>query len=199
MPARRSKTKSATRKTAARKTTVAARRPAARKKPAAKKATTRRKTAARRKPAAKKATTRRKTAARKKPAAKTSEQLGAPLPPPEPIMPVADPSLIREEATPQPASPCRRWRRLRSGDSPWASRSARRNPRRTRSRARVASMKAVPPREDRLVLEAIGVNQSLPEGVSSPSEAIHAASAHMHVKYPAGLGPARVGTALTIC
>ena len=182
MPARGSKTKSATRKTAARKTTVAARRPAARKKPAAKKATTR-----------------RKTAARKKPAAKTSEQLGAPLPSPEPIMPVADPSLIREEATPQPASPCRRWRRLRSGDSPWASRSARRNPRRTRSRARVASMKAVPPREDRLVLEAIGVNQSLPEGVSSPSEAIHAASAHMHVKYPAGLGPARVGTALTIC
>jgi hypothetical protein len=52
-------------------------------------------------------------------------------------------------------------------------------------------MKAVPPREDRLVLEAIGVNQSLPEGVSSPSEAIHAASADMHVKYPAGLGPAR--------
>jgi hypothetical protein len=49
------------------------------------------------------------------------------------------------------------------------------------------------------VLEAIRVNQSLPEGVSSPSEAIHAASAHMHVKYPAGLGPARVGTALTIC
>ena len=87
MPARRSKTKSATRKTAARKTTVAARRPAAR-----------------RKPAAKKATTRRKTAARRKPAAKTSE-LGAPLPPPEPMMPVADPSLIREEATPQPASP----------------------------------------------------------------------------------------------
>ena len=104
MPARRSKTKSATRKTAARKTTVAARRPAARRKPAAKKATTRRKTAARRKPAAKRATTRRKTAARRKPAAKTSE-LGAPLPPPEPMMPVADPSLIREEATPQPASP----------------------------------------------------------------------------------------------
>jgi hypothetical protein len=47
--------------------------------------------------------------------------------------------------------------------------------------------------------EEFGVNQSLPEGVSSPSEAIHAASAHMHVKYPAGLGPARVGTALTIC
>jgi hypothetical protein len=123
MPARRSKTKSATRKkTAARKTTVAVRRPAARKKPAAKKGTTRRKTAARRKPAAKKGTTRRKTAARRKPAAKkgttrrktaarrkpaakTSEQLGAPLPPPEPIMPVADPSLIREEPTPQPASP----------------------------------------------------------------------------------------------
>jgi hypothetical protein len=86
MPARRSKTKSATRKTAARKTTVAARRPAAR-----------------RKPAAKKATTRRKTAARRKPAAKTSEQLGAP-PPLEPMMPVADPSLIREEPMPQPAS-----------------------------------------------------------------------------------------------
>jgi hypothetical protein len=121
MPARRSKTKSATRKTAARKTTVAARRPAVRRKPAAKKATTRRKTAARRKPAAKKATTRRKTAARRKPAAKkkattrrktaarrkpaakTSEQLGAP-PPLEPMMPVADPSLIREEPMPQPAS-----------------------------------------------------------------------------------------------
>jgi hypothetical protein len=91
MPARRSKTKSATRKTAARKTTVAARRPAARRKPAAKK----------------KATTRRKTAARRKPAAKTSEQLGAPLPPPEPvepITPVAEPSLIREPM-PQPASP----------------------------------------------------------------------------------------------
>ena len=89
MPARRSKTKSATRKkTAARKTTVAVRRPAAR-----------------RKPAAKKATTRRKTAARRKPATKTSEQLGAPLPPLEPIVPVADPSLIREEPTPQPASP----------------------------------------------------------------------------------------------
>jgi hypothetical protein len=92
MPARRSKTTSATRKkTAARKTTAAMRRPAAR-----------------RKPAAKKATTRRKTAARRKPAAKMSEQLGAPLPPPEPvepIMPVAEPSLIREEPTPQPASP----------------------------------------------------------------------------------------------
>ena len=90
MPARRSKaaarTKSATRK----------------------KATTRKKTAARRKPAAKKATTRKKTAARRKPAAKTSEQLGATLSPPEPvgpIMPVAEPSLIREEPTPQPASP----------------------------------------------------------------------------------------------
>ena len=83
MPARRSKTKSATRKkTAARKTTVAVRRPAARRKPAAKKATTRKKTAT-----------------------KTSEQLGAPLPPLEPIVPVADPSLIREEPTPQPASP----------------------------------------------------------------------------------------------
>ena len=106
MPARRSKTKSATRKkTAARKTTVAVRRPAARRKPAAKKATTRKKTAARRKPAVKKATTRRKTAARRKPATKTSEQLGAPLPPLEPIVPVADPSLIREEPTPQPASP----------------------------------------------------------------------------------------------
>ena len=84
MPARRSKaaarTKSATRK----------------------KATTRKKTAARRKPAAKKATTRRK------PAAKTSEQLGANLSPPEPVrpmMPVAEPSLIREEPTPQPAFP----------------------------------------------------------------------------------------------
>jgi hypothetical protein len=87
MPARRSKTKSATRKTAARKTTVAARRPAARRKPAAKK----------------KATTRRKTAARRKPAAKTSEQLGA-SPPLEPMMPVADPSGIREEPMPQPAS-----------------------------------------------------------------------------------------------
>jgi hypothetical protein len=32
--------------------------------------------------------------------------------------------------------------------------------------------------------EEFGVNQSLPEGVSSPSEAIHAASAHMHVKIP---------------
>jgi hypothetical protein len=31
---------------------------------------------------------------------------------------------------------------------------------------------------------AIGVNQSLPEGVSSTSEAIHAASAHMHVNHP---------------
>jgi hypothetical protein len=31
--------------------------------------------------------------------------MGAPLPPPEPIMPVADPSSIREEPTPQPASP----------------------------------------------------------------------------------------------
>jgi hypothetical protein len=76
--------------------------------PAAKKATTRKKTAARRKPAAKKATTRKKTAARRKPAARTSEQLGATPSPPEPvrpIMPVAEPSLIREEPTPQPASP----------------------------------------------------------------------------------------------
>ncbi len=113
MPARRSKaaarTKSATRKkTAARKKTVAVRRPAGRSKPAAKKATTRKKTAARSKPAAKKATTRKKTAARSKPAAKTSEQLGAPLPPPEPvgpIMPVVEPSLIRGEPTPQSASP----------------------------------------------------------------------------------------------
>ena len=96
MPARRSKaaarTKSATRKkTAARKKTVAVRRPAGRSKPAAKKATTR-----------------KKTAARSKPAAKTSEQLGAPLPPPEPvgpIMPVVEPSLIRGEPTPQSASP----------------------------------------------------------------------------------------------
>ncbi len=81
---------------------------AARSKPAAKKATTRKKTAARSKPAAKKATTRKKTAARSKPAAKTSEQLGAPLPPPEPvgpIMPVVEPSLIRGEPTPQSASP----------------------------------------------------------------------------------------------
>jgi hypothetical protein len=56
----------------------------------------------------KKATTRRKTAARRKPAAKTSEQLGAPLSPPEPVgptMPAAEPSLVREESTPQPASP----------------------------------------------------------------------------------------------
>jgi len=90
MPARRSKaaarTKSATRK----------------------KTTTRKKTAARRKPAAKKTTTRKKTAARRKPAAKTSEQLGAPLPPPEPVepmMPVAEPSLIREEPATRPASP----------------------------------------------------------------------------------------------
>ena len=95
MPARRSKaaarTKSATRK-----------KTAARRKPAAKK------TAARRKPAAKRATTRKKTAARRKPAAKTSEQLGAPLPPPEPvgpILPVAEPSLIREEPTPQRRPP----------------------------------------------------------------------------------------------
>lgn len=56
----------------------------------------------------KKATTRKKTAARRKPAAKTSEQLGGNLSPPEPvrpIMPVAEPSLIREEPTPQPTSP----------------------------------------------------------------------------------------------
>ena len=56
----------------------------------------------------KKATTRKKTAARRKPTAKTSEQLGAPLPPPEPvgpILPVAEPSLIQEEPKPQPASP----------------------------------------------------------------------------------------------
>jgi hypothetical protein len=103
MPARRSKAKSATRKkaTTRKKTT-------ARRKPAAKKTTTRRKTTARRKPAAKKTTTRRKTTARRKPAAKKPEQLGAPLPPPEPmepVMPVGEPSLIREEPTPQPASP----------------------------------------------------------------------------------------------
>lgn len=56
-------------------------------------------------------------------------------------MPMAEPSLIREEPTPQPEPPCRGWRRLRSGDSP---RSARRNPGRTRSRgARVTSRKAV--------------------------------------------------------
>ena len=56
----------------------------------------------------KKATTRKKTATRRKPAAKTPEQLGAPLPPPEPvepIMPVAEPSLIREEPATQPAFP----------------------------------------------------------------------------------------------
>ena len=56
----------------------------------------------------KKTTTRKKTAARRKPAAKTLDQLGAPLPPPEPVepmMPVAEPSLIREEAATQPASP----------------------------------------------------------------------------------------------
>jgi hypothetical protein len=42
-------------------------------------------------------------------------------------------------------------------------------------------MKAVPAREDRLVLEVIGVNQSLPEGVSSPSEAIQRSiSSHAH-------------------
>jgi hypothetical protein len=66
------------------------------------------KTTARRKPAAKKATTRKKTAARRKPAAKTSEQLSATPSPPEPvrpIMPVTEPSLIREEPTPQPTSP----------------------------------------------------------------------------------------------
>ena len=83
--------------------------PARRSKAAARtKSATRKKTAARRKPAAKRATTRKKTAARRKPAAKTSEQLGAPLPPPEPvgpILPVAEPSLIREEPKPQPASP----------------------------------------------------------------------------------------------
>jgi hypothetical protein len=90
MPARRSKTAARTES------------------PAAKKATTRRKTAARRKPAAKKATTRKKTAARRKPAAKTSEQLGAALPPPEPLgpmIPVAELSLLRGEPTSQPASP----------------------------------------------------------------------------------------------
>jgi hypothetical protein len=56
----------------------------------------------------KKTTTRKKATTRRKPAAKTSEQLGAPLPPPEPvrpIMPVAEPSLIREEPATQPASP----------------------------------------------------------------------------------------------
>ncbi len=37
--------------------------------------------------------------------AKTSEQLGAPLPPEGPILPVAEPSLIREEPTSQQASP----------------------------------------------------------------------------------------------
>ena len=89
--------------------------PARRSKPAArtksatrKKTTTRKKTAARRKPAARKTTTRKKTAARRKPAAKTSEQLGVPVPPPEPvapIMPVVEPSLIREEPATQPASP----------------------------------------------------------------------------------------------
>jgi hypothetical protein len=101
MPARRSKAATRTKATTRKKT-------AARRKPAARKATTRKKTAARRKPAARKATTRKKTAARRKPAAKTSEQLGAPLPPPEPVgpmMPVAEPNLIREESTPQPAHP----------------------------------------------------------------------------------------------
>ena len=56
----------------------------------------------------KKTTTRKKTSARRKPAAKPSEQLGAPLPPPEPVrpvMPVSEPSLIREEPATQPASP----------------------------------------------------------------------------------------------
>jgi hypothetical protein len=101
MPARRSKaaarTKSATRK----KTTT-------RRKPAAKKTATRKKTTTRRKPAAKKTATRKKTTTRRKPAAKTPEQLGAPLPPPEPVrpvMPVSEPSLIREEPATQPASP----------------------------------------------------------------------------------------------
>src|SRR4029453_19210540 len=79
----------------------------ARRKPAAKTAT-RKKTTARRKPAAKKTATRKKTTARRKPAAKTPEQLGAPLPPPEPVRPVtpvSEPSLIREEPATQPASP----------------------------------------------------------------------------------------------
>jgi hypothetical protein len=120
MPARRSKAKSATRrKTTTRRKATARRKPAAKKtttrkkatarrKPAAKKTTTRKKATARRKPAAKKTTTRKKATARRKPAAEKPEQLGAPLPAPgpvEPIMPVGEPSLIREEPTPQPASP----------------------------------------------------------------------------------------------
>jgi hypothetical protein len=90
MPARRSKTAARTKRSTRKKTA------------------TRKKTTARRKPAAKKTATRKKTTARRKPAAKTPEQLGAPLPPPEPvrpIMPVSEPSLIREEPAPQPASP----------------------------------------------------------------------------------------------
>src|ERR687898_279355 len=106
MPARRSKAKSAARKKTATRRKPAAKKTTARRKPAAKKTAARKKTTARRKPAAKKTTTRKKTAARRKPAAKKSEQLGAPLPPPEPerpIMPAGEPSLIREEPTPQPA------------------------------------------------------------------------------------------------
>jgi hypothetical protein len=83
--------------------------PARRSKAAARtKSATRKKTTTRRKPAAKKTATRKKTTTRRKPAAKTPEQLGAPLPPPEPVrpvMPVSEPSLIREEPATQPASP----------------------------------------------------------------------------------------------
>jgi hypothetical protein len=107
MPARRSKAAART-KSATRKKTTTRKKTSARRKPAAKKTTTRKKTATRRKPAAKKTTTRKKTATRRKPAAKTSEQLGVPVPPPEPvapIMPGAEPSLIHEEPATQPASP----------------------------------------------------------------------------------------------
>ena len=125
MPARRSKAKSATRKkTAARKTTVARRRPAARRKPAAKKATTRRKTAT-----------------------KTSEQLGAPLPPPEPMMPVADPALIREPM-PQPASPLPETEEAEERELSMDFSEREEEPGKDSEWARVASMKAVLPRED---------------------------------------------------
>jgi hypothetical protein len=108
MPARRSKAKSAARKRTATRRKPAAKKTTARRKPAAKKTAARKKTTARRKPAAKKTAARKKTTARRKPAAKKPEQLGTPLPPPEPmepLMPVGEPSLIREESTPQPASP----------------------------------------------------------------------------------------------
>jgi hypothetical protein len=146
---------------------------AARRKPAAKKATTgdgaeeaaasamtRKKTAARRSQRPRRPRPGRDAARRKpggqgrahdpeedggqeEPAAKTSEQLGAPLPPPEPvgpIMPVGEPSLIREVPR-SAASPCRRWTRLRSGDSPRTSPSARRNREGLVVGARVASIR----------------------------------------------------------